>query len=52
MQELSNKFEKSINELKKIFEKIDKDKEELKLKIQKIFTNIRNHWMKKKINYY
>ena len=42
LEELSNKFEESINELKKIFEKISKDKEELKLKIQKIFTKIRN----------
>ena len=40
LEELSSKFEKSINELKKIFEKIDKEK--LKLKIQKIFTKIRN----------
>ena len=31
-----------INEMKVIFEKITKDKEELKLKIQKIFTKIRN----------
>ena len=35
-------MEQSIKELKTIFEKIQKDKEDLKLKIQKIFTKIRN----------
>ena len=42
LEDLSNSFELSINELKKLFDKINKNKEELKLKIQKIFTNIRN----------
>ena len=28
--------------MKKIFEKIDKNKEELKMQIQKIFTTVRN----------
>ena len=42
LENLSNNFQKSINELKIIFDKINKKKEELKLKIQKIFTNLRN----------
>ena len=42
LEDLSNKFEKNIKELKKIFEENDRNREELKLKIQKIFTNIRN----------
>jgi len=42
LEDLSNKFDKSFNELKKVFEKINEEKEELKLKIQKIFTKIRN----------
>ena len=42
MEELSKNLEQSIKELKNIFEKIEKDKEDLKLKIQKIFTKIRN----------
>ena len=42
MENLSNTIEKSINELKKIFEKINEDKENIKLNIQKIFTKIRN----------
>ena len=35
-------FENSIKELKILYEKINENKEELKLKIQKIFTKIRN----------
>ena len=35
-------FENSIKELKTLYEKINENKEELKLKIQKIFTKIRN----------
>ena len=31
-----------MNELKEIFEKIEKEKDDLKLKIQNIFTKIRN----------
>jgi len=42
LEDLSNKFENSFNELKKVFEKINEGKEELKLKVQKIFTKIRN----------
>ena len=47
LKELSNNLEEAINELKNIFEKASKDKEELKLNIQKIFTKLRN---KNKIN--
>ena len=39
---LSNIFEESIVELKKLFDKISEQKDELKSKIQKIFTKIRN----------
>ena len=42
LKSLLNSFEQINNELILLFEKINKDKEELKLKIQKIFTNIRN----------
>ena len=42
LEDLSNSLELSINELKILFDKINENKEELKLKIQKIFTNIRN----------
>jgi len=42
LEELSNTLEQSINDLKNIFEKINKNKEELKLYVQKIFTKIRN----------
>ena len=42
LEELSNKIEESINELKKIYENINENKEKLKIKIQKIFTKIRN----------
>ena len=42
LKELSNNLEEAINELKNIFEKASKDKEELKLNIQKIFTKLRN----------
>ena len=38
---MSKIIEKSIEELKKMFEKINKNKEELKMNIQKIFTTIR-----------
>ena len=36
------KFEYSINELEKLFDKINENKEALKMKIQNIFTKIRN----------
>ena len=42
LEDLSNNINESINKIKIIYEKINKEKEELKLKIQKIFTNIRN----------
>ena len=42
LEDLSKTIENSINELKIIVEKINKSKEDLKLKIQNIFTNIRN----------
>ena len=42
LEELSSKIENSINELKKIIENINDNKEELKLKISKKFTQIRN----------
>ena len=42
LRKLSNSFEESINKLKEIYKKINGDKEELKLKIQKIFTLLRN----------
>ena len=42
LENLENKFNESMKELKEIFIKIEKDKEELKLEIQKIFTKIRN----------
>ena len=42
LENLSINLEKSINELKIFFEKIEKNKEELKIKIQNIFTKLRN----------
>ena len=42
LEKLSNTVLKSIDDLKNIFEKINEKKEELKIKIQKIFTKIRN----------
>jgi len=42
LEDLSLNLQQSINELKIIFEKVEKNKEELKMNIQKIFTNIRN----------
>ena len=42
LENLSETFIKSISELKELYDKIYKKKEELKLKIQKIFTKIRN----------
>ena len=42
LEELPNKLEQSINELKSLFEIINKNKENLKIEIQKLFTKIRN----------
>ena len=42
LEELSLNLKQSINELKNMFERINEDKENLKLKIQKIFTQLRN----------
>ena len=42
LENLSKNLEKSINEITIIFEKINKNKEDLKLKIQKVFTTIRS----------
>ena len=42
LEDLSKNVERSINELKNLFEKINEDKEELKIKIQILFTKIRN----------
>ena len=41
LEVLSNTLEKSINELKDILVKLNENKENLKIKIQKIFTKIR-----------
>ena len=42
LEELSKEFEKSLNELKEMMNKINENKENLKLEIQKIFTKLRN----------
>ena len=42
LEKLSNNFEETINELKTLFEKINKDKETLKKEVKKIFSIIRN----------
>ena len=42
LQSLSNSLEENINKLKEYFKVINENKENLKLKIQKIFTKIRN----------
>ena len=42
LEDLGNNFEKSFNELKILFEKINENKESLKKDIQNIFTKIRN----------
>ena len=41
LEVLQNKFNEDMNKLKEIFEKIEKDKDDLKLKIQNMFTKIR-----------
>jgi len=42
LEELSKNLQSTIKELKILFEKVNQNKEELKLKIQNIFTKIRN----------
>ena len=42
LEDLSKTFDVSINKLKEIYEKINKEKEELKIEMQKKFTKIRN----------
>ena len=42
LEKLSKTIESTINELKKIYQEINENKENLKTKIQNIFTNIRN----------
>ena len=42
LEKMSNNIESSINELKKIFDKTNEDKEQLKIKISQIFNKIRN----------
>ena len=42
LEKLDNNFNNNMKEIKEIFQKIEKDKDELKLKIQNIFTKIRN----------
>ena len=41
LEDISFDIEQKINQLKLIYEKIDKDKEELKINIQKVFTKLR-----------
>ena len=41
LEKLNDKLTETIIELKNIFDKIDKEKEELKLNVQKIFTRLR-----------
>ena len=42
LQDLSKTVQQSINELKKIYETLNEDKEKMKLKVQNVFTKIRN----------
>ena len=42
LEELSKNIDEAINKIKVLYETINSQKEELKLNIQKIFTNIRN----------
>ena len=42
LEELSTQFNESFNDITKIYEKINENREKMKLKIQKIFTNLRN----------
>ena len=42
LEELSSNLQESIREIKIIFEKNEKKKEEIKMEIQKVFTKLRN----------
>ena len=42
LEDLSNNIEDLINQLKIIFDKVNQNKEDLKIKIQKIFTQIKS----------
>ena len=42
LEQLSSTMNESITEIKKIFEKINSSKEDIKIKVQKIFTKLRN----------
>jgi hypothetical protein len=42
LENFSKTLESSINELKELFQKINENKDNLKLEVQKIFTNLRN----------
>ena len=42
LEGLYNNLEKTINNIRKVFQEISKNKEDLKIKIQKIFTKLRN----------
>ena len=42
LEDLSLNFKQALDKLKQIYDKINNDKEEIKLNILKIFTNIRN----------
>ena len=44
LEDISINLEQKINELKLIYEKIEKSKEELKANIQKTFTKLRSAW--------
>ena len=47
LEDLSNKIEQTINELKIMLESIDKNKEDLKTKIKAMFTKLRNELNKR-----
>ena len=47
LEELSINIKETVKSIKLVFEKVDEDKEKLKLDIQKIFTNLRNELNKK-----
>ena len=47
MEKFSDKINSSINELKEIIEKINEKSDEIKIKIQKTFTEIRNELNKR-----